>query len=75
MIDLVDFKRKTIYRFDTDIQSAVEYFCISVIGYHYGKGGAIFSDPTDTDKIMNRKHMCVTNVKVRITKTKYKFEI
>lgn len=82
MLDLIDFKRKVIYRFTTDIQSAVEHFCVSVIGYHYGKNGAVFSHPADTFGVIKRSYegrkpdkFLVTIVKTTVGKRGYKYEI
>jgi hypothetical protein len=77
MIDLIDDERKIVFRFDTDIQSAVEDFCIS-IGHHYSDGGAVFSFPENTFKRKNkrkRKDYLFTYVKTTINKRGYKFEI
>jgi len=75
MIDLIDNERKIIYRFTTNIQSAVEYFCISMIGYHYNTLGAIFSHPVDTGKNSEWKDYNVTIVKVKLINKHYQFQM
>jgi len=77
MIDLIDPLRKTIYRFTTNVQSAVEFFCIGMLGAHYheGKGGCIFSMPINTGKNKKWSKFSVTMVKTRLTKKHYKFEM
>jgi hypothetical protein len=77
MIDLIDDERKIVFRFDTDVQSAVENFCIE-IGHHYSDGGAVFSFPENSFRRgskRKRKDYLTTYVKTVVTKRGYKFEI
>ena len=77
MIDLIDDDRKIVFRFDTDLQSAVEDFCLE-IGHHYYDGGAVFSFPENTFKRYNkrkRKDYLFTYVKATVTRKDQKFEI
>jgi hypothetical protein len=71
MIDLIDKSRKVIFRFTTDDQAAVEYFCIS-IGHHYGVGGAYFSESKKTK--VPRGYQ-ITMVKTTVTRKSYRFEM
>ena len=81
MIDLIDVKRKIIYRFNTDIQSAVEYFCVAIIGFNYGKDGALFSfDTSQTHRVIENngkrfEHFLTTFVKTKVSKKGYRYEM
>lgn len=72
MIDLIDLKRKTIYRFTTDIQGAVEYFAHNILNDPM-RGGTHLSLPTDTGE--DYPNYPLTIVKVKVTKKDYKFEL
>jgi hypothetical protein len=74
MIDLIDDSRKIIFRFDTDIQSAAEEFCIE-IGHHYSDGGAYLSSPSFTAKKRKYKKYTITCVKTTVNRRGYKFEL
>jgi hypothetical protein len=75
MIDLIDPARKTIFRFTTDDQSAVEFFCVGMLGAHYHEGGCIFSLPHNTGKRKKWAKYSVTIVKTKVTKKHVKFEM
>lgn len=73
MLDLIIPQNKNIFRFTTDVQSALEYFCINVLNLTYED--CIFSGPiyTGSKKKFNKYAVCI--VKTKVTKKGYKFEL
>jgi hypothetical protein len=73
MIDLIIPKNKNIFRFTTEVQSAVEHFCINVLNMTYDD--VIFSDPiyTGNQKKFSKFSVCI--VKATVFKKRYKFVI
>ena len=73
MIDLIVPQNKNIFRFTTDIQSAVEYFCINVLNMTYED--CSFSHPVDTGNKKKYANYSVCIVKTSVHKNGYKFQI